>query len=179
MDNVFLCACFFFFRCLNSEQKTYTVPMGYSLKGSSGCFLRGSQLRQSRATQPTVHGGWFSVSMIHRTVIWTVYRISNECTDAHGHLKRVHWKLTLAEKSLAVPGNRTCVSGAVPVRCSTNGATFQPTVPPFCHRVCRYLQSFWSCTPDHFILRLNLCVCAKKTNKQKTASPAHCYKINL
>ena len=30
-----------------------------------------SQLRYSRATQPTVHAGCFSVSIIHRTLIWT------------------------------------------------------------------------------------------------------------
>ena len=35
---------------------------------------RESQLRRSRATQPTVHAGFFfffSVSIIHRTLIWT------------------------------------------------------------------------------------------------------------
>ena len=30
-----------------------------------------SQLRQSRATHPTVHAGCFSVSLIHRTLTWT------------------------------------------------------------------------------------------------------------
>ena len=30
-----------------------------------------SQLRQSRAAQPTVHAGCFSVSLIHRTGTWT------------------------------------------------------------------------------------------------------------
>ena len=30
-----------------------------------------SQLRQSRATQPTVHAGCFSVSIIHPTLTWT------------------------------------------------------------------------------------------------------------
>ena len=30
-----------------------------------------SQLRQSRATQPTVHAGCFRVSIIHRTLTWT------------------------------------------------------------------------------------------------------------
>ena len=30
-----------------------------------------SQLRQSCATQPTVHAGCFSVSRIHRTLTWT------------------------------------------------------------------------------------------------------------
>ena len=30
-----------------------------------------SQLRQSRANQPTVHDGCFTVSIIHRTLTWT------------------------------------------------------------------------------------------------------------
>ena len=30
-----------------------------------------SQLRQSRASQPNVHGGCFSVSIIHQTLTWT------------------------------------------------------------------------------------------------------------
>ena len=34
-------------------------------------FLRESHLRQSRATQPTVHAGCFSVSIIHRALTWT------------------------------------------------------------------------------------------------------------
>ena len=38
---------------------------------NSGCLPRGSQLRQSRATQPMMHGGCFSVSIIHRTLTWT------------------------------------------------------------------------------------------------------------
>ena len=34
-------------------------------------FPRESQLRQSRTTQPTVHAGCFSISIIHRTPTWT------------------------------------------------------------------------------------------------------------
>ena len=34
-------------------------------------FPRESQLRQNRATQPTVHAGCFSVSIIHQTLTWT------------------------------------------------------------------------------------------------------------
>ena len=39
--------------------------------GNSGCLPGESQLRQSRATQTTVHAGCFSVSIIHRTLAWT------------------------------------------------------------------------------------------------------------
>ena len=34
-------------------------------------FFGESQLRQSRATQPTVHAECFSASMFHRTLTWT------------------------------------------------------------------------------------------------------------
>ena len=40
----------------------------------------------------------------------------------------LHRKLTLGEKSLAAPGNRTCV-GSLPVRCSINRATSPPLEP--------------------------------------------------
>ena len=34
-------------------------------------FSGESQLRQSRGAEPTVHAGYFSVSIIHRTLTWT------------------------------------------------------------------------------------------------------------
>ena len=37
----------------------------------SGRFPQQSKLRQSRATQPKVHAGCFSVPVIHRTLTWT------------------------------------------------------------------------------------------------------------
>ena len=40
----------------------------------------------------------------------------------------LHWNLTLGEKSLAAPGNRTCV-GNVPVQCFTNWAICIPSFP--------------------------------------------------
>ena len=43
-------------------------PNGISPMGKSGCR---PQLRQNCATQPTVHAGSFSVSIIHRTLTWT------------------------------------------------------------------------------------------------------------
>ena len=94
-----------------------------------------SQLRQSRATQSVVHAGCFSVSVIHRPLTWTTGSLT--CTqmlknaNAHGRVrtpwKSLHWKLTLGEKSLAAPENRTCLSG-VPVRRSTNWATSPPQI---------------------------------------------------
>ena len=54
-------------------------------------FPRKSQLRQSRATQPTVHSGCFSVSITHRTLTWTIW--SSTCAQmlmhaiAHGGVR--------------------------------------------------------------------------------------------
>ena len=57
---------FFFFTFYNC-----IVPMGFLPWEIRVAFPRGSQLRQSRATQPTVHAGCFGVSIIHRTLTWT------------------------------------------------------------------------------------------------------------
>ena len=94
-----------------------------------------SQLRQSRATQSVVHAGCFSVSVIHRPLTWTTGSLT--CTqmlknaNAHGRVrtpwKSLHWKLTLGEKSLAAPGNWTCLS-SVPVQHYTDWAT-SPVLP--------------------------------------------------
>ena len=49
-------------------------------------FPRESQVRQGRATQPTVHARCFSVSIIHRTLTWTtgcltcIYVNACDCT---------------------------------------------------------------------------------------------------
>ena len=47
------------------------VPMGFLSRDIRVTFPGENQLRQSRATQPTVHAGCFSVSTIHRTLTWT------------------------------------------------------------------------------------------------------------
>ena len=54
---------FTFFNCI--------VPMEFLPWKIRVAFPRESQLRQSRATQPTVHVGCFCVSIIHRTRTWT------------------------------------------------------------------------------------------------------------
>ena len=53
----------FFYNCI--------VPMGFPPWEIWVAFPRESQLQQSRATQPTVHAGCFSVSVIHQTLTWT------------------------------------------------------------------------------------------------------------
>ena len=82
-----------------------------------------SQLPQDRATQPTVHTGCFSVSIIRRTLTWTTRSLA--CAQmlmhaiAHG-VVRTHARESALKvdseriKSLTSSGNRTCVS-VVPV----------------------------------------------------------------
>ena len=48
-------------------------------------FIGESQLRQSRANQPTVRAGHFSVSIIHRTLTWTTGSLT--CAIAHGSVR--------------------------------------------------------------------------------------------
>ena len=64
--HLFMYFFFFFFTFYNC-----IVPMGFLPWEIRVAFPRGSQLRQSRATQPTVHAGCFGVSIIHRTLTWT------------------------------------------------------------------------------------------------------------
>ena len=103
--------------------------------GKFGLLSHGeSQLRKSRATQPAVHAGCFNVAIIHRTLTWTTGSLT--CAQlliraiAHGGVQTLyqslHWKLTLAEKSLAAPRTWAYVSG-VPVRRSTNWGKTPPT----------------------------------------------------
>ena len=64
-------------------------------------------------------------TIIHRTLTWTTGSLSGAQmlmqAIAHGGVRTpkesLRWKLTLEEKFLAAPGNRTCVSGMT-VRCS-------------------------------------------------------------
>ena len=65
----------FFSRCVVAMYFTLTFdflqlycPNGISPIGFGVAFPRENQLRQSRATQPMVHAGCFSVSIIHRTL---------------------------------------------------------------------------------------------------------------
>ena len=51
---------------------TTIVPHGFLLCEIQVAFSGESQLQQSRATQPTVHAGCFSVSIIHQTLTWTM-----------------------------------------------------------------------------------------------------------
>ena len=81
-----------------------------------------SQLRQSRATKPTVHAWCFCVSVIHRTVTFNVRTDVNECDRTRGCTdtrKRVCTESWLWEKSpsphLGIePAAAACRSDALP-----------------------------------------------------------------
>ena len=60
----------------------FTVPSGFRPEEFpvAVAFLAGeSQLQQSRATQPSVHAGCFSVSIIQRTLTWTTGSLTCMC----------------------------------------------------------------------------------------------------
>ena len=105
---------FFFF-------KQMYCPIWISPMGNSGCFSLGKPA--------AVHAGCFSAATIHRTLTRTTG--SFPCSQMLMHaIAQGGFTDTVREsalkvdsgrkkKSLAVPGNRTCVSG-VPVRRSSN-----------------------------------------------------------
>ena len=143
---VFFFFFFFFFFFLHTFYNCI-VPMGFLPREIQVEFSGESQLRQSLATQPTEHAECFSVSIIHRTLTRTTGSLLCSQMKTHaiahegvcGHRKRVCSESRLWErkKSLAAPGNRTCVD-SVPVRCSTNCASecktsrFSPLHLPIC-----------------------------------------------
>ena len=89
-------------------------------------FIGESQLRQSRATQLTVHAGSFSVSIIYRTLIWTTGSLT--CAQMFMHVtahlvyaqhKRVSTESCLWEKNPLQhwgiePASAACRSDALP-----------------------------------------------------------------
>ena len=64
-----------------------------------------SQLRQSRATQPTVHAGCFSVSAIRRTLTWTTGSLTCAQTQMHAIAHEV-CRDTVRESALKVDSGR-------------------------------------------------------------------------
>ena len=52
------------------------VPLGFLQWEIWVAFSWETQLHQSRAAQPTVHAGCFSVQIIHRTLIWTTESVT-------------------------------------------------------------------------------------------------------
>ena len=73
-ERVSECVCFCSFCSYNC-----IVPIGFLPWEIRVAFPGESQLRQSRATKPTVHAGCFSVSIIHRILTWTTGSLT--CTQ--------------------------------------------------------------------------------------------------
>ena len=78
---------FFFFHNFFFFLQLYP-PIGISPMGNRVAFPGESQLRQSRATQPTVHAGRFGVSIVHRTLTWTTESLT--CAQMLMHAV-AHW----------------------------------------------------------------------------------------
>ena len=94
-------------------------------------FLMESQLQQSCATQPGMHLGYFSVSIIHWSLICRIFSVhtdvnpcdcTHECTDIVRNVQCTNVHEVTGRKSLAALGNQICISGML-IRCSTNWAT--------------------------------------------------------
>ena len=108
------------------------VSTGFLPEATRVAFPGESHLRQSRATHPTVHAGYFSASMIHRTLTWTTGSLT--CAQmlmraiAHGGV-RTH----VRESALKVDSGRKipCRTGESNLRQRRDGpmlykwATFQ------------------------------------------------------
>ena len=82
-------------------------------------FPGGSQLRQSRATQPIVHAGCLCVFIIHRTLTWTTGSLT--CTQ-------------MLMQAFAQGGVRTHVRGPGHSAKSAGGRLHLNTYTPFTHR---------------------------------------------
>ena len=67
------------------------------------------------------------------------------------HQKSLHWKLTLGEKALAEPGNKTCISivSGLPVWCSANSPS-----PPISMEMSPYPLEPWRSLHCHWKLIL-------------------------
>ena len=81
--------CFFLFRVQKVDFPlpplfySLIVPLGFLPSEILVAFRWESQLRQSGATQPTVHAGCFSVSIIHRNLTWTIGSLTCAQTLMH------------------------------------------------------------------------------------------------
>ena len=82
-------------------------------------FSGESQLRESRATQPTAHAGCFSVSIIHQTLTRTTGSLTCRQMlmhviahrDVRPHVREFALKVALGEKLFTALGNQTCLIG--------------------------------------------------------------------
>ena len=118
--------------------------------GNLGCLPGESQLQKSQATQPMVHAGCLSVSIIHQTLTWVpdlLHAHRCKCMQLHrwvyGHGKRVCTESWLWEKNLFLhdkkikPAIVACQSDALPTevhphrRNSSNSTKWTDSVNSF------------------------------------------------
>ena len=139
------------------------VPMWFLLWEIRVAFPGESQLRQSRATQPTSLAGCFSVSIIHRTLTWTtgsfmyaqIFNIS-DCT--HGCAD------TVRESALKVDCGRKipCRTGESNLRQRHDGPMLYQwaTSPPLWAQLPCSLKRLSPLPPPHpLFLRISLFLC--------------------
>ena len=65
-----------------------------------------SQLQQSQATQPTVHAGCFRVSIIHRTLTWTIFNMHTDVSACKLHMEGGGCTDTVRESTLKADSGR-------------------------------------------------------------------------
>ena len=88
------------------------VPLGFLPWEIRVAFSGESQLRHSRASQPTVHAEYFSVSTIHRTLAWTTGSLTRAQMLIHA-IAHVGCRDTVRESA------RTTDSGERKIPCHT------------------------------------------------------------
>ena len=90
-------------------------------------FLVESQLRQSRTVQPTVHAGYFSVSIIYWTLTWTTGSLICAQILMHGIAHGGVWD-TLRKSALKVDSGRKipCLTGESNLRRQRAGQMLYP-----------------------------------------------------
>ena len=127
-------------------------------------FPRERQLRQSRATQPTVHAGCFSVSIIHRTLTWTTgaltYALMLMHAIAHG-VVRTH----VRESALKVDSGRK-----IPCRTRESNLSQQragPTLYRLSYIPRNNLCYFWNLGGGDLISASAVLRCQKEKKRKK------------
>ena len=105
------------------------VPVGFLSCENRVAFLWVSQFQQSRATQPTVHAGCFSVHIIHRILTWTTRSLTFAQLFIHA-IAHCGW--------VCGHRNRVCtesrVGGKIPCRIEKSNLRQRRASPTFYHQ---------------------------------------------
>ena len=103
---------------------TVLSHLGFLPREIRVAFPKKSQLQRSCATQPTVHAGSFSVSIIHRTLTWTTGSLT--CSQMLVHaIAHESVRTPVRESSLKVDSGRKipCRTGESNLRQRRDGPT--------------------------------------------------------